>query len=90
MPNGVYTLFTAGSLPGNLSNLAVSGLYGNSARQTYSFAPSGGTAVTLTVTGNVGNLTWTGGTNGTWDNQTSPSWYNSTSGSADVFTRATW
>jgi fibronectin-binding autotransporter adhesin len=85
LPSGVYTLFTAGSLTGSTSSLGVTGLFGNSARQTYTFAASGGTAVTLTVTGTVGNLTWTGGTNGTWDNQVSPSWFNTSSGSVDTF-----
>ena len=84
LSSGTYTVFTAASVPVDVSSLAVTGLY-DSGRQSYLFATSGGTAVTLTVGGSFGFLTWTGGNNNTWDVQSSPSWYNTTSGSADVF-----
>ena len=61
LASGLYTLFTAGSVPASPSNLATSGFFGSSGRQTYSFAASGGTAVTLTVAGNLGYLNWVPG-----------------------------
>ena len=88
-PAVVYTLFTAGSVPASPSNLATSGFFGSSGRQTYSFAASGGTTVTLTVAGNLGNLKWIGGSNYTWDNQISPVCITSQRAPATCFTRPT-
>ena len=83
-PAARYTLFTASSVPSNPSNyLAVSGAP-ISPRQTYPFAANGSTAVTLTVSGSVGNLYWRGGGSGIWDTGTSASWFNQATGSADV------
>ena len=82
---GVYTLYTYKSGTPNLSDLATTGIFGSSPRQSYVFRTSGGTAVTLTVTGAVGNLQWTGGSNQTWDTAASQSWYNLSSSAADSF-----
>ncbi len=82
---GAYTLITAVGVPASASNFAMAGVFSISPRQQFSFASSGGTAVTLTVSGSVGNLLWTGGANNTWDNANSASWFNSSTGSANVF-----
>ncbi len=61
---GVYTLLTysaSAGLTGSATDLVAGGPYGGSARQTYTFGTSGGTAVTLSVTGLAGNLEWRGG-----------------------------
>ena len=89
MATGTYTLFTAASVPANPGNdLAMTGIYGANSRTQYTFASSGGTAVTLTVTGGVpGNLQWATSGNGVWYTGTNSTanWYNTTSGSADYF-----
>jgi fibronectin-binding autotransporter adhesin len=80
-----YTLVTASSVP-TPTNMYVFG--DTSPRQTYSFASAnGGTALTLTVSGYIGNLIWagTGGTPNTWDTNTSPNWYDLTTSSTDKF-----
>ena len=85
LPSGTYTLFTysaSGGLTGSTTDLAVGGPYGSSERQSFVFNTSGGTAVTVTVTGFAGNLFWRGGT---WDTGVSTSWYNQNTGLADRF-----
>ena len=83
LSSGTYTLFTGSSVPLNPSSyLFTNGVFGSNPRQTYVFGSSGGTAVTLTVGGQAGNLLWRGGT---WDNQVSTSWYNTTTSSANLF-----
>jgi autotransporter-associated beta strand protein len=85
--SGTYTLFTAASVPANPSSyLAMTGAFGTSPRQTYTFGVNGGlTAVTLTVTGQAGNLRWIGGSNQTWDTQISQNWFNANTSSTDYF-----
>ena len=81
---GTYTLFTYGGLSaGSTADLAMGA--GTSSRQTYTFGTSGGTAVTLTVAGQPGNLQWSGGSNHAWDTGASKSWYNLSSSAADYF-----
>jgi fibronectin-binding autotransporter adhesin len=84
MGNGTYTLFTYNGGTPNLAALALTGSYANNPRQTYAFAISGGTAVTLVVTGQPANLIWTG-SSGVWDTATSSNWYNLSSSAASVF-----
>jgi autotransporter-associated beta strand protein len=87
MSTGTYTIFTYNSGTPNLNDLAVSGAYGSNPRQGYTFATSGGSAVTLTVSGVAGNLEWNGAGGNFWYTGTSSTanWYNTTSGSADYF-----
>jgi fibronectin-binding autotransporter adhesin len=84
---GTTTLFTYSGAAPNLADLVTSGVNGSNARQTYNFATSGGSAVTLTVAGVAGNLIWTGGGSGVWYTGTGPAanWYNTSSGTADYF-----
>jgi autotransporter-associated beta strand protein len=83
---GTYPLFSNyTSLSGGTANLALSGFFASSPRQSFAFDASSGIAVNLVVTGNVGNLQWVGGTNSVWDTQISQNWYNTSSGSADFF-----
>ncbi len=85
LSNGTYTLFTYGSLAaGGISDLAVGGPFA-SARQTYTFATSGGMALTLTVSGFNANLQWVGGSNHTWDTGSSKSWFNPAISGLDFF-----
>ncbi len=80
-----YTLVAASGVP-TPSNMFVFG--DTSPRQTYSFASAnGGTALTLTVSGYIGNLIWTGSnaTLDTWDTNTSPNWYDTSISSTDKF-----
>ena len=82
---GMYTLFTysaSGGLTGSATDFVGSGPFGSSARQAYTFGTSGGTAVTLSVTGQAGNLEWRGGT---WNTNGSLSWYNLSTSAADTF-----
>jgi autotransporter-associated beta strand protein len=83
--SGTYTLFTFNSLSGGTSDLATAGANGTNSRQSYVFAVSGGTAITLTVSGNPGALLWTGSTSSIWDTTTTPNWYNVSTGTADLF-----
>ena len=85
---GVRTLMTyTGGTPDAADYMAMGGIYQLGPRQTFTFGTSGGTAVTLTVVGLVGNLEWNT-SSGTWDVQNTPSWYNASSGSTDVFYQA--
>ena len=79
---GAYTLITAASISGGTANLAASG---GSPRQQYVLGTSGGTAVTMTVTGSAANLQWNGGVNSTWVFGVSPNWLNASGGSLDYF-----
>jgi autotransporter-associated beta strand protein len=84
--NGTYTLFTYSNLAaGGIADLKMGGPFGTSPRQIFTFHTSGGTAITLTVAGVIGNLQWNGGTNQTWDAGTSKSWYNLSTSAADFF-----
>ena len=88
MGTGTYTLFTAASVPANpASFFAMSGPNGSNPRQSYTFAASGGTAVTLTVTGVAGSLQWTGAGGSVWYSGTTSTanWYNTASSGADYF-----
>ncbi len=84
---GTTTLFTYSGAAPNLADLVTSGVNGSNARQTYTFATSGGSAVTLTVAGVAGNLVWTGGGSGVWYTGagSAANWYNTSSGTADFF-----
>jgi fibronectin-binding autotransporter adhesin len=85
LSSGTYTLMTYnGGTPDPADDMSMTGIYQSGTRQTYTFDTSGGTAVTLTVVGNLANLFWNT-TSGTWDIQTTPSWYNTGTSSADVF-----
>jgi fibronectin-binding autotransporter adhesin len=81
-----YTLFTYnGSLTGGTADLAMAGIYGSNPRQSYTFGISSGSAVTLSVTGLAGSLTWNGGSNSTWNTGISKNWYNLSTSAADYF-----
>jgi fibronectin-binding autotransporter adhesin len=85
LASGTYTLMTYnGGSPDAADDFMMGGSYQAGTRQIYTFGTSGGTAVTLTVSGNPGNLLWNT-SNGIWDVQNTPSWFNTTTGSADVF-----
>ena len=84
--SGAYTLFTYSHLAlGSTANLAMGGPFGTSPRQHFTFGTSGGTAITLAITGFVANLQWNGGSNHTWDAGVSKSWYNLSTSAADFF-----
>ena len=86
LASGTYNLFTYGSLAGGGTvNLAMGGSFGTSPRQSYAFGTSGGTAITLTVSGLSGNLRWTGSNSNVWDNAATSNWFNTNSNSADKF-----
>ncbi len=81
------SLRTTAARPILSTDLSMAGSYQSGTRQTYAFGTSGGTAVTLTVAGNPGNLLWNT-SSGIWDVTTTPSWFNTSTGSADVFYQA--
>ena len=86
LTSGTYNLFTyTGGLTGSTGDLAMAGAFGSNPRQTYSFGVSGGTAITLSVTGLAGNLQWSGGSNSTWDAGVSKNWFNLSTSTADYF-----
>jgi autotransporter-associated beta strand protein len=77
-----YTLVNYGSLTGTPS-LTVNGLSGS--RLTASLDPGTGTASAITVTfsGSVANLVWSGASDNTWDLVTTQNWVNA--GNPDTF-----
>jgi fibronectin-binding autotransporter adhesin len=82
-----YTLITAsGGIPSLSTIQSDFYLAGNSRIEAYSFGTSG-MSVILSVTGQAGNLIWTGtgGTPNTWDTNTSPNWFNINNSAADKF-----
>ena len=84
LSSGTHTLMTYTSGSPDPIDLGMGGSYGVGTRQTFTFGTSGGSAVTLTVTGNPATLQWNTA-NGTWNLNSAASWYNTTTGSADVF-----
>ncbi len=88
LAQGVYTLMTyAAGSPDAVDNMQMGGSYQTGTRQSFTFGTSGGSAVTLSVTGTAGNLLWNT-TSGTWDLQTTHSWFNTNTSSSDVFYQA--
>ncbi len=84
LSTGTYALFTYNNGAPNTSDLSVAGA-NFSNRQTYTFTASAGT-VDMAVSGNAGNLFWTGA-GSVWYTGTSSTknWYNTNSASADWF-----
>ncbi len=86
LSNGTYTLFTYNTGTPNTAAFSMGGQFGSNPRQTYTFtATPGPGALTVSVSGFVGNLVWNGGINQTWDVGSSTSWLNLAGGTLDNF-----
>jgi fibronectin-binding autotransporter adhesin len=84
LSTGTIALFTYHNGAPNPNDLSVAGP-NLSSRQTYTFSASSGT-VSLAVTGNAGNLSWTGAGSVWYSGSASTkNWYNANSASADWF-----
>lgn len=84
LPNGNYPLIQyGGTLTGTAANLVLQG-YPLSRRTAALVVDSANHSIDLSISGSVGNLVWTGGSNGNaWDVDSTLNWLNG--GSPDVF-----